>query len=214
MCNTPVMIRHLVTFALVLIASTIAAQERVAARQYTDAERIAERTDRAAAAERVAVARAAGRAAEVLGRSTGLADFIDGRHSPQLFLPTELFETLVRAGYVFDGGRDAFAHGVAAAALPPSFWEQLATIAPQYIDDLREEARLADARTRDEATHALPTLRRRLCQTRATALRDARQLFGPALDVLLYRHVAPTKTLLITHVEDAASLRSREAGCR
>lgn len=197
-------------------------QGNSAARQpweWTVDERIAERCNRTAARARIERARVQ-RLAPTRTRDGGGVEFLNvtdsiiGSQSPHLLLPTELFESVVRNGFVFDGWREAFADKIAESGLPPAFWEQLETASTLYIDALREERRLAQLADRTAAYGLQQALHPRLCADRADALTKARALFGPALDIFMYRHVAPTKSLDMDHVESAATLKSREHGCR
>lgn len=181
-------------------------------------ERIGERSDRSAARARVERARKEKRAPTSVkdGQVTWLnvTDVIYGRQTPHLLLPTELFENIVRNGFILTGYREAVAHGIAHAGLPSTFWTDLERVSQLYLEDLREQHRLAEMRDKI-ASHGLQqALHSRLCANRADALANARRMFGPSLDVFMYQHIAPTISLHIDHVETAASLEARERGCR
>ena len=186
--------------------------------EWSVAERISERCNRSAAGARVDRARAQRRAPTVTkgGRMEWhpVTDIISGQQSPHLLLPTEVFESVVRNGFLDSGWREAFEEKIVDSGLPLTFWNDLQSIATSYIDDLREKARLSQLPGGAEDHAVLKAQARRVCASRADALAKARALFGPEFDVFLYEHVAPTKTLTIDHVEDCATLISREEGCR
>lgn len=179
--------------------------------QWTDEERIRSRSDRAAAAARVKLAREDG----LVGNPSGVPrDVIDGKRSPHLFMPTELFESVVIFGFVFPEARSHVDGYVTAAGLPPNFWEQLEPVVALYARDVAELFRLGKLPDQREAGARMRALRPQICRERADALRDARRLFGPALDVLMYRYMARQKSITVTHDEDGAFVLSQERGCR
>lgn len=186
--------------------------------EWTVDERIAARCDRSLAKARVERARAEGLAPNVRknGRVAPLAvtDVIIGRHTPHLFLPTEVFETVVHHGFLIDGWRDVYAEEIASSGLPDTFWEQLSGVSALYIEDLRERDRIARDPDVDARFGLYQALQGRLCANRAAALAQARLLFGPNFDVFMYRHIAPTKKLDTDQVQDPKELKSRERGCR
>ena len=202
--------------AIALHASTANSQTKRQAWEWTTDERIAMRCDRQAAQSRVEHARAHGRAPTVVrgGKRVWheVTDIIIGAETPQLLLPSEVFESVVRNGFLVEGWRDAYAAEIIQSGLPPRFWTQLESISGPYIADLRERATLEERHDVD-ARMLLGALEPRLCSHRAAALANAHAAFGSAIDIFMYRHVAPTKSLFIDHFEDPAALRSREQGC-
>jgi hypothetical protein len=186
--------------------------------QWTVEERIEERCDRKAARERVDRARLDGTAPTRVrdGRLiwSPLADEISGKRTPHLFLPTELFESVVRNGFILEGWREAYEAGIARSGLPATFWEDLQVIATPLIADLRQRWAIGQMEDKFAARRMYAELEPQLCASRAEALARARATFGTALDVFMYRHVAPTKSISTTEVENPASLRAREQGCR
>ena len=174
-------------------------------------DRIAARTDARLARERVIQ-----RTGSDASRWT---DVIDGRQHPELFLPTELFESLVRRGYVDVAlWREIHERDLAAAGLPDTFWAELEGIAAPYIDSLRRQ-RAAAVRGRDnprlmaESRREIATAGASLCRQRAAALRGARDHFGPAFDEFLYKAIAPGHSISTDDPLDPAKLRAREDGC-
>lgn len=153
------------------------------------------------------------------GQSVGTtrrADVISGRFHPELFLPHELFQNVVR-GAAFDAGyRRAFEARAQSAGLPPDFWSRLASLSTAFIGDLRAQRdRLSDksAAGRALAMANWVALDRKTCHDRAIALRAARAAFGTALDHFMYEYVAPSLSIYLDEVPDENTLRSREAGC-
>ena len=186
--------------------------------EWTVDERIAARCDPSMAKARVERARAEGLAPDARknGRVVPLAatDVIIGRNTPYLFLPTEVFETVVHHGFLIDGWREVYADEIASSGLPATFWEQLSAVSALYIEDLRERDRIAHIADVDARLGLYQALQGRLCANRAAALAQARELFGPDLDVFMYRHIAPTKKLDTDQIQDPKELKSRERGCR
>lgn len=193
--------------------------------KWTDEERIAARTDRAAAQSRVRVLQSSGDVqSESAAAADGkhLTDVIDGHSNPELFLPTELFEAAVNLGVVLpDNWREPWASGTAAAGLPDDFWKRLPVVAEPFVNDLRrrqdlfELAREADRNERLKYDRQLAALAPTLCRDRAAALAAARKQFGEALDRFLYLTVASGKTLTYYDEEqDRGRLEEQARGCR
>jgi hypothetical protein len=186
--------------------------------EWTLDERIAERCSRSAAQARVERARAQGLAPTIMNGSHRewhkVADVIIGRQSPHLLMPTELFESIVRNGFVLTGWREAFAEHMVQSGLPSTFWEQLEPVSTTYIEDLREQLHIAQMEDKAAAYALSQSMEPRLCADRADALTKARMLFGPALDRFMYLHVAPTKSIDIGDFENPAALMRREQGYR
>jgi hypothetical protein len=196
--------------------------------EWTLEERIAARTDRALAAKRIQAALAEQVADEGQAKvSAGKyrkepSDVIDGNRNPELFLPTELFESALTLGLVLpDNWQDVWAEGLGRSGLPSDFWQRLPVIADHYLKDLRHQQDLlergkgtvADVRARYNRQIAgfTPTL----CRERAEALAAARAAFGPALDRFLYETIAGGRSLtFFDELQDADRLRAEAGGCR
>lgn len=174
-------------------------------------ERIAARTDARLARERVAQRAGAG-----WSRWT---DVIDGRRHPELFLPTELFDSLIERGYLGVAlWREIHARDLAAAGFPATFWSELETVAAPYIDTRRRQRAAAlaarnNARMLTQARQEIAALGGTLCRDRAAGLRAAREHFGPAFDEFLYKVIARGSSRSTDDPLDAAKLRMREDGC-
>ncbi len=193
-----------------------------AAWEWTTDERIALRSSPALASARIFTTSSAARLPTTSSTSAKPAarvvDVIDGRQHPELFLPTELFESVVKHGFLDEGWREAFAEDLRRAGLPTDFWSTLQPIAKDYIQDLRDERALTEARrnpvTQPQAIARLAALDATLCHHRASALSKARRLFGAALERFMYQYVAPSRTDYIDSLPTAAELHTREAGCQ
>lgn len=193
--------------------------------QWTDAERIAVRTDRTLAAKRVQAYRIAENA-EAQEKQTSsknaasLTDVIDGSRNPELFLSTELFETAVTLGLVIpDNWQETWAAGLSRSGLPADFWQRLPAISPFYVDDIRTQFRLVEEgktpEHRARSNREIAALAPSLCRDRAAALAAAREAFGPALDRFLYETVAAGKSLTYFDEEQSRDrLESHARGCR
>jgi hypothetical protein len=148
--------------------------------------------------------------------TTNAADVISGRTHPELFLPHELFEEVVRDAAFRPGFPSFYRPRVEAAGLPTDFWNRLESLSAAYIRDLREQ----DNRGSDKsvAGRALAIARwsaldRQTCHDGALALRSARAAFGAPLDHFMYEYIAPDTTARYDEVPDERTLRSREGGC-
>jgi hypothetical protein len=171
--------------------------------EWTEDERIAARTNPALAVIRLESAAGAYR----IKSGSPLHDVIDGKRDAALFLPIELFETMVRHGFPDDGWREAFAREITAAGLPDDFWPQLERLADRYIADRREDRERRQLP--DAASHEAV-----LCRDRATALAAARAAFGPALDRFLYMSVAPSRKDFVQEISDVSRLKAMAQGCQ
>jgi hypothetical protein len=150
---------------------------------------------------------------------------IDGKTTPHLFLPVELFGGLVNG---LDEGsiaatRSTYATSVRAAGWNEAeFWFELSRIAARYLAAQAESLKL------QASMDALPPARHRetealvlklgfeQCRLRAQALNTARERFGPAFDRFLYTAVAQQMTIASSGLgpDEADRLRFLERGCR
>jgi hypothetical protein len=187
-------------------------------------ERIALRTNPALARERVQRSRTLEtNAARADVRSI---DAFDGQTHPELFLPTEVFRSLItsstlgppRTSQLFRKGLMA---EVRRHGLPPDFWERLQSLSAIYIADSWAERDIGHslqkvsgpARRRSEAALALKQVD--VCRSRADALSAARKEFGrERFDRFLYEAIAVHKFHSETRLPDPQMLRHVEAGCR
>lgn len=216
--------RYVPVCALVLlITSSVPGQaKKKAPWLWTLDERIAERTNRDRARERVAAARARQPRAEF---DEKIVDDFNGRSHPELFLPVQVFEELVMITIVHDTVatqelRDAWMAQVISHGLPADFWDRLKTITASYVAEthavhelLRTEHELPEA---DRRPDLLSARHDAVCRTRADALERARQEFGrERLDRFLYEVMAVNmfSTAFVTPA-DPAVLRRVEEGCR
>lgn len=187
-----------------------------AAWQWTLEERIALRSDPKAARERSRTG--APRVAATSAAGLPHADVISGKTDPHLFMPTELFESVVTGAFLAEGWREVYAHDIVQAGLPKDFLETLGVITGAYLPLLREQHRLRSSRLsaqeRAVAIARLAALERELCPARQEALAAARARFGVALDRFLYGPVARSRTMYFDRISDAAALEAREKGCR
>ncbi|HEX9984206.1 MAG TPA: hypothetical protein VGF69_13145 [Thermoanaerobaculia bacterium] len=212
------------TFALVLLLLTsyfALASDNSAkpAWELTLDERLAARTNATGAAERIARhARSARHGARV--STAAWADVIDGNVNPELFLPTELFQSVVRRGFVGETWRDAHQQDLEALQLPADFWDRLERVAGPFIGDLRQQEALLvsgkemDAAGRAEIDRRLAASYPTLCRHRADALAAARAEFGPLLDRFMYEYVVRGQVQFAQELADGARLRAEERGCR
>lgn len=188
--------------------------------EWTVEERLAVRLDPEKIAERQraeeARYRAAGTRALSTRRETVHNYSVDGSRHPELLLPHELFQSLL-TGFVSDDDRrrrkrESLRAGIVASGFDEElFWAQLRSAASEYIDTY--------AYPPSETVAALSSAREpyALCRAAATALTNARQVFGAdRFDRFLYEIVAPRAWVAsATNAADpAAELRKTEGGCQ
>jgi hypothetical protein len=209
-------------FALLLLTRHVALASEDTAKPAWDLtldERLAARTNAGGAAERAARhARSARHGAHVT--TAAWADVIDGNVNPELFLPTELFQSVVRRGFIGETWRDAHQQDLAALHLPADFWDRLERVAGPFISDLRQQETLLvsgkemDAAGRAEIDRQLAASYPTLCRHRAEALAAARAEFGPLLDRFMYEYVVRGQVQFAQELANGARLRAEERGCR
>jgi hypothetical protein len=153
---------------------------------------------------------------------------ISGQRNPELFLPIEVFESLLRGAFAADAqasrvARSALREGLEAQGFDPeTFWPTLETIARVPIRAHREFFELGqkmgkvNAREREAISKKSGEIVAQLCAPQAAALAEARKRFGwKPFDRFLYRAVAPTLfDMSSPDPEWPAELRRREGGCR
>ena len=189
--------------------------------KFTLEERIALRTNVDLARKRVMEA-GPGKGAQSMGR---VVDRYDGKKNPELFLPFEVFRTLIVHSFADDLGGETFRRGFMAEAgargLPPDFWDRLKGHSARYIADLAEERSLLVAYSersggeRRKTARTLKAVQARLCGSRADALDAARKEFGyDAFDRFLYEVIAPGMFSLEDELPTPAVLRWIAGGCK
>ena len=197
--------------------------------QFTDQERVALRTNPALARERVAERRERGGGGKPHATSLDeqqLADSLDGRTHPELFLPFEVFRHFVDLAFAEDARlRDIVRHGmdvdVKNAGLPPDFWERLERVVAFHVADVRAESDLLASRSkvsgaaRERVEKTLELKHFDVCRSRADALAGARTAFGrDRFDRFLYGAVAIHMFQITDRLPTAEELRRWEGGCR
>jgi hypothetical protein len=187
--------------------------------QWRIEERLAKRSSPDLARRRVQ----AGKVAKHLGPTISgsyirVVDVIDGAVNAELYLPHELFESVVRRGFIDPEWRAAY--DLQRSGLPTDFWEQLEQVAASYIDDLRierrllEEARHADVIRKQRLESEVVAIYSETCSHRADALSRARAIFGDALDRFMYEVIAPEKITIYEEPHDLERLTFEARGCR
>lgn len=191
---------------------------------FTLEERIALRTHAGLARER---SRGGGRVATAAREGgAGVVDAFDGKTHPELFLPHQVFRTLVDHAFIApDSSGSAFRRGVAPDlslyGLPPDFWERLRTVSGDYIRDtstlnaMMASLRQLHGRARGDAQEALALKKIESCRSRAEALAAARRAFGnEQFDRFLYEVIAVNMFHVTDELPRAEDLRRAEGGCR
>jgi hypothetical protein len=135
---------------------------------------------------------------------------IDGGRNPELFLPHELFDYLLRDGFDTDPERRSKNRAAVARLLcragfdPDGFWPKLESVSGIYL-----ALRTREIRSRAEATDR--------CRARYEALSAAHELFGSEqFHRMLYSAVAPNVQFSIgtsTFRDPAERLRNEAGGC-
>jgi hypothetical protein len=147
-------------------------------------------------------------------------EHLDGRKTPELFLPGELFTLLIIRGFSPQGGnrdvrgsRDPIEERAAALGFGRDLWVRLETAATPYLQLLRE----GGPGEGDESEQAERDIN--LCRQRARALKAAKAEFGEEMFLrLLYEAVAPTARPIYffegtNYYKYAENLRRFEEGC-
>jgi hypothetical protein len=210
--------------AVVVLMLPLSGQSQRQPWQLTVEERIALRTNPELARERVRGARRL--QTDAANADVRSVDVFDGQTHPELFLPTEVFRSLLTLSTLGPPRtRQLFRKGlmpeVASHGLPKDFWDRLESVSTVYIADSWAERDLGltlqrvsgVARWRTE--EALALKQRDVCRSRADALAAARKEFGDArFDRFLYEAVAIHKFHSDDHLPDAAILPYVEEGCR
>ncbi|HSE63452.1 MAG TPA: hypothetical protein VLG15_07540 [Thermoanaerobaculia bacterium] len=152
------------------------------------------------------------------------ADFVYGTDTPELFLPSELYATLisnVNAGEsrFSEAMRSYYERRASSLDLPGAFWKLVEEAAGDYLSGLQEERRLAAVLNGAGTNERLAILaeiadiQKPQCAQRIDALERTRRAFPPgSFDRFLYVAVAPgigSSAQLVT----TGSLRWREEGC-
>ena len=187
-------------------------------------ERIARRTDARQAQERLR-----GRArvkSMVRDTATQFVDVFDGKTHPELFLPHQVFRTLMnhaflrpeRSGSLF---RQALAPEVAQHGLPADFWDRLRAVSAANIadatavDEMIATLPKVHGRARRDAAAALDLKQMDTCRSAADALAAARREFGgERFDRFLYEVIAVNMFHAADRLPTAEELRIAERGCR
>jgi len=134
------------------------------------------------------------------------ANVVDGSKNPELLLPTELFNALLKRGFDRDvdarkAWRQKIEPVVSELGIDPDFWPTLAELAAGVIP--------AATTGRSERTWEED------CKVRHEALAAARKAFGEkSFDRLLYEGVAPGVKVSYRGSEVEKELRDLEKGCR
>ena len=152
------------------------------------------------------------------------ADFVYGSDTPELFLPSELYATLIsnvhtREGRFSEAMRSYYERRASSLDLPGAFWKLVEKAAGDYLSGLQEERRLAAGLNGAGTNERLAILaeiadiQKPQCAERVDALERTRRAFPPgSFDRFLYVAVAPgigSSAQLVT----TGSLRWREEGC-
>jgi hypothetical protein len=219
------MMRIVPALVLTLVSLRTEAQPAKAAWQWTDEERVASRIDAASAASRVNEARAQtepGRIHSDVWNTPRPFDIIAGARHPELFLPYEVFQSLLDGALRVDdataaGTRKTLDPFIHALGLPGDFWQTVRRQSAPFLSSLQAELDVRGLMFRGDAKAAqrLPALHELTCRTRADALEGLRRTFGrETFDRFLYEAFAPNMGSTWLSVPDAETLRREAGGCR
>jgi hypothetical protein len=207
------------------IAGVAAAAEPAPRRswEWTLEDRIALRTSAEAAQQRLLVS---GRRTKGVAKfaanakSATVVDSFDGQTHPELFLPYQVFEELVKLSLLSDVRtsqlfREGLSPEVQRYGLPPDFWDRLRTISAIYTADVHAMRNAQLKVAANQKTDSVTDRYRALCRSRAEALAAARAEFGrQRLDRFLYEVIAVNMFSTAFSLPDPALLRQAEEGCR
>lgn len=217
-----------ISLLLMLFAVPVLAQSAKKPWTLTVEERIALRTNAELARERVR--RDSDRRVQTFSTPSSerspIVDAFDGKTHPELFLPYEVFRTLI--GLAFVGSprtgsvvRDGHMPDVRRHGLPADFWERLQSVSAVYVaddwalTDIAAAVRQQRGPARQRAEEALALKQTDLCRSRADALAAARLEFGrERFDRFLYEVFAVNMFSSADRLPDADLLRQAEEGCR
>jgi hypothetical protein len=219
----------LIVFLMLSAAAFAAESTRADAKptwRWTLEERLAARFNPVLAKERAALAQY--ETAEPDDREKTQASSlytIDGSRNPELFLPSELFESLLN-GFENDAAfrkasRERLRDGMQTFGFEPDrFWIDLGRVTEKYrsLNARRiaqiERMQTASAQERRELQRDMEAQGRDLCRARSNALAAARRSFGEeTFDRFLYTVVAPG--LCISSDPDTPEhVRFLEGGCQ
>jgi hypothetical protein len=178
--------------------------------QWSDDDRLAERSNDASAARRAAGRRAA---------EPHVYDVIKGSHDPHLFFEYELFDQMMRLAYADDATtREVYRETKEAVrqsvGLPADFWDRVGAIAAAYRHDRLEERRLGLAKVRSPQHEAeQDAVSIQLCRDRAAALASLRQEF-PRFSEFLYSAIAPHVSMTVLRKPDHELVQFIGGECR
>jgi hypothetical protein len=214
-------------FAIISTAPAIAQQQNQPWKLTLD-ERIALRTSTELAAQRVRDS-APVQATSVRPTNPSPRPFVDefdGKGHPELFLPHEVFDELIKLA--FSGSprvsrmiHDGFNQDVKRIGLPTDFWERLQSLSTIYIADLGDMSNIAaglrqqTGRARQRTEEIASLKQTDLCRSRADALDAARKAFGrERFDRFLYEVIARNMFYVADRLPYPELLQSAERGCR
>lgn len=208
---------------LVILATAGAAVAQPAPRKSWEwplDERIALRTSSEAARQRMQ-SNARRPAVVANAQAARAVDSFDGRTHPELFLPHQVFEELIKLSLLSDVRtsevfRDALSPEVQRYGLPDDFWDRMRNITTIYMADVHAMRNVQfKAAANQVSSDAVNERYRALCRSRAAALNAARAEFGrQRLDRFLYEVVAVNMFSTAFTLPDPALLRQAEEGCR
>lgn len=218
------MARLWVVGLIAAVASLLTASTKKEAWQWTLEERIANRTSPSLARERIARGRRV--QTQSSPNAATIVDRFDGKTHPELFLPHEVFDTLVTMAFASDprssqGAREGLTPAVKRYGLPPDFWDRLRSITTIYVADMKALQDIGDGmrqpnnpgRRRGESAMAIK--QEDLCRSSAEAFETAREQFGrEKLDRFLYEVIAVHMFHAADRISNAESLRRVAGGCR
>jgi hypothetical protein len=145
-------------------------------------------------------------------------DSLSGQREPHLFMPHELFDSLVTMAFADDAvTREAYQGSLedarVEAGLPVDLWDRLEQIAAAYVDLRRREREIGLSTIPEpqkwELMHAVSMER---CREAYNARIAAEAEFGPAFRMFLYIGVAPGHGSLI-YRHDPDDMRRVSRGC-
>ncbi|MCU1230759.1 MAG: hypothetical protein JWO97_3643 [Acidobacteria bacterium] len=228
----------LMMWTLPLFAADAGSARPKPAWQWTLEERLAKRYDPASLKDRITreatepfgiMSVPQGTIANPSPTAARYPSIIVGARDPELFMPWELFDDVVRHAYSSDPASRAEIRAQieqrakqANFRLPDGFWAELGRTAKPWIDlgDRVQRAgrqlRLANPIETRELRHDLDQARDEACTVRFNAFNAVREHFGANwIAQFLYETVAPDVTLIrAAGADDPVQVLSFEGGCR
>jgi hypothetical protein len=174
--------RLLGLFVMIVAVGPVVAEQPKPSWRFSLEERVALRTNPALAQERVRRMRHDANREVATDTTQEWVDHFDGRTHPELFMPHEVFDKLIKMAFLGSTEIRQVIHGgltpeIRQHGLPPDFWARLEAISSVHVADYRSVLERHDDRGIG-MEGVLAHRHEALCRSRVEALAAAREAFG------------------------------------